>query len=218
MRRASDFTTGLEGSEDPGQSSEYSQHGLSRNRHQLAPHSPSMHGKAVCTICRRKVDMEASPPKKHMIQHRFQSHFSIGLSSHSPTLLCIFLLHIKSPDGPKSSSFSSKEKPNPQAIRAACEALGTLLTSEVKYAVLGGAACQLLGSGRVTEDVDFVVTKGEVKSASYYKPCLASLPEVAPALTTSLNISCCRAWRLKALLPICLLLHPPRFLVLPLSL
>lgn len=63
------------------------------------------------------------------------------------------------------SSSSSQLKPSPKEIRAASEALGALLTSRVKYAVLGGAACQLLGSGRVTEDVDFVVPKGEVKSA-----------------------------------------------------
>jgi hypothetical protein len=47
-----------------------------------------------------------------------------------------------------------------QAARAIAFALGDL-----KYAVVGGAACTILGSLRETEDVDFVVPQGETKTA-----------------------------------------------------
>jgi hypothetical protein len=56
-------------------------------------------------------------------------------------------------------------KPDPGDIRGACKALATLLKDKAKYALVGGAACQLLGSDRATEDVDFVVPPGKVVSA-----------------------------------------------------
>lgn len=55
--------------------------------------------------------------------------------------------------------------PNPQDVRRACAALAACLGKNVKYAVVGGAACQLLGSTRETEDVDFVVPQGQVAGA-----------------------------------------------------
>lgn len=54
---------------------------------------------------------------------------------------------------------------NPQDVHEACAALGACLGKNVKYAVVGGAACQLLGSTRETEDVDFVVPQGQVAAA-----------------------------------------------------
>jgi len=56
----------------------------------------------------------------------------------------------------------SSRKPTPDQVRAAAEALGTSLGNQV-YAVVGGAACSLLGSTRVTEDVDVVVPQGATK-------------------------------------------------------
>jgi hypothetical protein len=54
--------------------------------------------------------------------------------------------------------------PSRQQIRAACAALAASIT-DVKYAIVGGAAVQLLGSTRLTIDVDFVVPKGSVAVA-----------------------------------------------------
>jgi hypothetical protein len=61
-------------------------------------------------------------------------------------------------------SSSSTVPPSRQQIRAACAALGASIT-DVKYAIIGGAAVQLLGSSRLTVDVDFVVPKGSVAAA-----------------------------------------------------
>ncbi len=47
------------------------------------------------------------------------------------------------------------------AIHAAAVAIGETLGTR-RYAVVGGAACMLLGSMRLTEDVDLVVPKGTV--------------------------------------------------------
>lgn len=49
------------------------------------------------------------------------------------------------------------KEPEPEQIHAACKALAARFDRSMAYAVLGGAACQLLGSTRATEDVDFVV-------------------------------------------------------------
>lgn len=59
---------------------------------------------------------------------------------------------------------SSATIPSPQQIRDACVALAAILADK-KYAVVGGAALQLLGSTRLTEDVDFVVPKDAVAPA-----------------------------------------------------
>ena len=45
------------------------------------------------------------------------------------------------------------------AIHAAAVAIGETLGTR-RYAIVGGAACMLLGSMRLTEDVDLVVPKG----------------------------------------------------------
>jgi hypothetical protein len=50
--------------------------------------------------------------------------------------------------------------PGLEDIVAASHDLGIVLTGRV-YALVGGAACVLLGSDRGTTDVDFVVTKGQ---------------------------------------------------------
>lgn len=59
---------------------------------------------------------------------------------------------------------SSATQPQPQQIRDACAALAAFLADK-KYAIVGGAALQLLGSPRLTEDVDFVVPKDAVPAA-----------------------------------------------------
>jgi hypothetical protein len=56
-------------------------------------------------------------------------------------------------------------KPDSDDIRRACKALAALLQDKVKYAIVGGAACQLLGSDRATDNVDIVVPPGKVVSA-----------------------------------------------------
>lgn len=55
--------------------------------------------------------------------------------------------------------------PSPQHIIAAARAIAQSLDNQQHYAIVGGAACLLLGSSRVTSDVDFVVPKGEIKAA-----------------------------------------------------
>lgn len=56
---------------------------------------------------------------------------------------------------------SSTAIPSQQQIQQACVALASFL-GDKKYAIVGGAALQLLGSSRTTEDVDFVVPKDAV--------------------------------------------------------
>lgn len=53
--------------------------------------------------------------------------------------------------------------PNAQVCEAA-KAVGSTLNG-LKYAFVGGAACAMLGSTRVTTDVDLVVPKGGTKAA-----------------------------------------------------
>lgn len=52
----------------------------------------------------------------------------------------------------------------PNFIRAAAQAVALSLGS-TPYAIVGGAACTLLGSQRTTTDVDIVVMRGETKIA-----------------------------------------------------
>ncbi|KAE9368025.1 hypothetical protein N431DRAFT_429268 [Stipitochalara longipes BDJ] len=49
-----------------------------------------------------------------------------------------------------------------EAVRAAAEAVGKILGGR-SYAIVGGAACALLGSSRTTTDVDIVVPRGETR-------------------------------------------------------
>lgn len=50
-------------------------------------------------------------------------------------------------------------------VKASAEAVAWALGTEQCYAIVGGAACVLLGSIRSTFDVDFVVPKGQTKTA-----------------------------------------------------
>ncbi|KGO44624.1 hypothetical protein PEX2_097770 [Penicillium expansum] len=54
----------------------------------------------------------------------------------------------------------SSEFHAPEALRAALSALGNALGDE-KYALVGGSACTALGSERATQDIDFVVLRGQ---------------------------------------------------------
>ncbi|KAK5254537.1 hypothetical protein LTR16_004818 [Cryomyces antarcticus] len=63
-----------------------------------------------------------------------------------------------------TSNSQDSSLPTTEQVRAAANMLGYVLGENV-YAVVGGAACTLLGSMRVTEDVDFVVPKGSTSNA-----------------------------------------------------
>ena len=69
-------------------------------------------------------------------------------------------MSFSSASGPQQQQISSK--PTPEQVRAAAQAIGSSLESQV-YAIVGGAACSLLGSSRVTTDVDIVVPQGSTK-------------------------------------------------------
>nr|POE99493.1 hypothetical protein CFP56_52883 [Quercus suber] len=58
----------------------------------------------------------------------------------------------------------SRQELQPEQILEACASVGRNL-GDIKYAIVGGAACLVLGSTRSTEDVDFVVLKGEISNA-----------------------------------------------------
>ncbi|KAG5655145.1 hypothetical protein KAF25_001918 [Fusarium avenaceum] len=61
------------------------------------------------------------------------------------------------------SSSHHSPYPEPSSVRASAKAIAKILGSTQSYAVVGGAACLLLGSERTTSDLDFVVPKGETK-------------------------------------------------------
>ncbi len=61
-----------------------------------------------------------------------------------------------------SSSSGAHVQPSVQQVRAAARAIGSCLAGR-KYAVVGGAACAMLGSKRETQDVDFVVPQGNTR-------------------------------------------------------
>nr|POE62243.1 hypothetical protein CFP56_70630 [Quercus suber] len=63
-----------------------------------------------------------------------------------------------------NSAFPSQEHHLQERVQKACAHVALAL-GQTKYALVGGAACQILGSPRVTEDIDFVVPKGSVNSA-----------------------------------------------------
>ena len=63
-----------------------------------------------------------------------------------------------------ASGSQSSGKPSSDQIRAAARAVGYYLGNRT-YAVVGGAACSLLGARRGTEDVDVVVPQGATKDA-----------------------------------------------------
>lgn len=50
-------------------------------------------------------------------------------------------------------------------IRAAAIAIAAAIGDSLPWAVVGGGACVLLGSQRVTDDIDFVVPTGHVSTA-----------------------------------------------------
>lgn len=56
---------------------------------------------------------------------------------------------------------------SPVVIRAAAVAVTKALnqSQDLKYALVGGSACVVLGSDRATEDVDFVVIQGQTPDA-----------------------------------------------------
>jgi hypothetical protein len=49
---------------------------------------------------------------------------------------------------------------NPEAVRAAAQEIGKIFQNRT-YAIVGAAACVVLGSTRMTNDIDIVVPKGE---------------------------------------------------------
>jgi hypothetical protein len=63
------------------------------------------------------------------------------------------------------ASTSAVEYPSADQIIAAVKAIAHALGTSQPYAIVGGAACMLLGSSRLTTDVDLVVPKGETKAA-----------------------------------------------------
>jgi hypothetical protein len=63
------------------------------------------------------------------------------------------------------SSFYSGHAPNQNTLIAAAQAVAKALGDQQPYAIVGGAACALLGSDRSTSDVDLVVPKGDTKAA-----------------------------------------------------
>ncbi|KIM88419.1 hypothetical protein PILCRDRAFT_3414 [Piloderma croceum F 1598] len=85
--------------------------------------------------------------------------------------------------------------PTPQQASEAARALASALGESVSYAIVGGAACSLLGSLRQTEDIDFVVPQGgtpnarsllrqsanfNVQPRTNYTTYFFALPEVEP--------------------------------------
>ncbi|KAL7285802.1 hypothetical protein ACG7TL_000911 [Trametes sanguinea] len=60
---------------------------------------------------------------------------------------------------------SSMEKKSASVIRVAAKSVAGALSDDFAYAIVGGAACILLGGQRVTEDIDFVVPKGSTPKA-----------------------------------------------------
>ena len=58
----------------------------------------------------------------------------------------------------------SKTFPPLEDVSSAAKAVGVAMGGG-PYAIIGGAACALLGSSRATSDVDFVVPKGQVREA-----------------------------------------------------
>lgn len=62
---------------------------------------------------------------------------------------------------------SGREAPSgaPRDVRKAAQAVAVTLGPDTKFAVVGGAACALLGSNRVTTDVDIVVPPGRTVNA-----------------------------------------------------
>ncbi|KAI9059660.1 hypothetical protein FKP32DRAFT_1760935 [Trametes sanguinea] len=57
------------------------------------------------------------------------------------------------------------EKKSATVIRVAAKSVAAALGNDFAYALVGGAACILLGGQRVTEDIDFVVPKGSTPRA-----------------------------------------------------
>ncbi|KGO72002.1 hypothetical protein PEX1_033080 [Penicillium expansum] len=60
---------------------------------------------------------------------------------------------------------SSSKLHTPEDLRAALAALENALGNHGKYALVGGSACAVLGSRRATQDIDFVVLRGQTSVA-----------------------------------------------------
>ena len=63
-----------------------------------------------------------------------------------------------------ASGSRSFGKTSSEQVRAAAKAI-TKSLGDRNYAIVGGAACSLLGSQRATEDLDIVIPKGATKDA-----------------------------------------------------
>ncbi|KAF7118638.1 hypothetical protein CNMCM5793_008176 [Aspergillus hiratsukae] len=55
--------------------------------------------------------------------------------------------------------------PTPPEIRTAASAVANALGQQTKYALVGGSACVVLGFTRTTQDIDFVVLRGQTPAA-----------------------------------------------------
>lgn len=60
---------------------------------------------------------------------------------------------------------SSSHLHPPAVIQTAAMAVANALTAGPKYALVGGGACVVLGATRTTQDVDFVVLRGQTPAA-----------------------------------------------------
>ncbi|KAL2259614.1 hypothetical protein VTK26DRAFT_6654 [Humicola hyalothermophila] len=72
--------------------------------------------------------------------------------------------HVLSALPSNAGTMASHQLPSPQQTRQAADAIAYAMADN-PYAVVGGAACSVLGSERVTSDVDFVVPQGGTKAA-----------------------------------------------------
>jgi hypothetical protein len=80
--------------------------------------------------------------------------------------------------------------PSTHHVTAAAQAVARALSDgEVKYAVVGGAACLLLGSNRATTDVDFVVPKGRIRDARFLLKARTELFVVEPRTKHTVYLS-----------------------------
>lgn len=77
-----------------------------------------------------------------------------------------FIFSIRSTNmSTNTSNHSHTLLPSVQHIRQAYRAVGNCLNGNITYALVGGAACQSLGSNRLTSDVDLVVPQGQIGTA-----------------------------------------------------
>lgn len=91
----------------------------------------------------------------HRFTQSLAKHRSYSLIQSFPLLFFVTM----------TSNFSAAEGPSHDQVIAATQAVAYSLGSEQQYAIVGGAACLVLGSSRVTADVDLVVPKGKTRDA-----------------------------------------------------